>query len=93
MQITAISGERELSMAGDVSRAARYLGPGGASRSCQVRTVSTRIDVQARRDAAAALRQNARSNEEKYTCVGLPDGRVGARLPGWTRPVRDDIKD
>jgi len=43
--------------------------------------------------AAAALRQNARSNEEKYTCVGLPDGRVGARLPGWTRPVRDDIKD
>jgi cell division protein FtsI/penicillin-binding protein 2 len=43
--------------------------------------------------AAAALRQNARSNERKYTCVALPDGRVGARIAGWSRPVRDDVKD
>jgi len=43
--------------------------------------------------AAAALRQNARSSERKYTCVTLPDGRVGAKIPGWSRPVRDDVKD
>ena len=23
----------------------------------------------------------------------LPDGRVGARIPGWSRPVRDDVLD
>jgi cell division protein FtsW (lipid II flippase) len=43
--------------------------------------------------AAAALRQNARSSQQKYTCVRLPDGRVGAKIPGWSRPVRDDVKD
>jgi cell division protein FtsW (lipid II flippase) len=43
--------------------------------------------------AAAALRQNVHSSERKYTCVPLPDGRVGARIAGWSRPVRDDIKD
>ena len=29
----------------------------------------------------------------KYTCVRLPDGRVGARISGWARPVRDDELD
>ena len=43
--------------------------------------------------AAAALRQDQRSSETKFTCVQLPDGRVGARIPGWNRPVRDDVRD
>jgi len=43
--------------------------------------------------AAAALRQNARSSEQQFTCVPLGDGRVGARIAGWSRPVRDDVMD
>ena len=41
--------------------------------------------------AAAALRQGASGG--RYTCVRLPDGRVGARIDGWSRPVRDDVRD
>jgi cell division protein FtsW (lipid II flippase) len=41
--------------------------------------------------ALAALRQG--SSGFKYTCARLPDGRVGARVDGWSRPVRDDIRD
>jgi peptidoglycan glycosyltransferase len=26
-------------------------------------------------------------------CMRLPDGRVGARIKGWNRPVRDDVLD
>jgi cell division protein FtsW (lipid II flippase) len=29
----------------------------------------------------------------RYTCGRLPDGRVGTRISGWTRPVRDDVLD
>jgi cell division protein FtsW (lipid II flippase) len=43
--------------------------------------------------AAAALRQNPRSSEQQFTCVPLGDGRVGARIAGWSRPVRDDVMD
>ncbi len=41
--------------------------------------------------ALAALRQGSSSG--KYTCVRLSDGRIGARVDGWSRPVRDDVKD
>ena len=41
--------------------------------------------------ALAALRDGL--GGERYTCARLPDGRVGARLKGWTRPVRDDVLD
>jgi peptidoglycan glycosyltransferase len=41
--------------------------------------------------AMAALRDGM--SGERYTCSRLPDGRVGARLKGWTRPVRDDVLD
>jgi cell division protein FtsW (lipid II flippase) len=43
--------------------------------------------------AAATLRQNPRASETRFACVPLPDGRVGARIPGWARPIRDDVKD
>jgi cell division protein FtsW (lipid II flippase) len=41
--------------------------------------------------ALAALRDGAASR--RYTCARLPDGRVGAHIHGWPRPVRDDVLD
>jgi peptidoglycan glycosyltransferase len=41
----------------------------------------------------AALRRDPHADRIRFTCVRLPDGRVGARLPGWSRPVRDDVLD
>jgi cell division protein FtsW (lipid II flippase) len=41
--------------------------------------------------ALAALRDG--SGGGRYTCARLPDGRIGARINGWTRPVRDDVLD
>jgi cell division protein FtsW (lipid II flippase) len=43
--------------------------------------------------AAAALRRDAGAAAATFTCSRLPDGRVGARVPGYSRPIRDDIKD
>ena len=41
--------------------------------------------------ALAALRAGV--SGERFTCARLPDGRVGAAIDGWTRPVRDDVLD
>ena len=43
--------------------------------------------------AAAALRRDAAAAAQTFTCSRLPDNRVGVRLPGFTRPVRDDVLD
>lgn len=43
--------------------------------------------------ALAALGQNPDSGAATYTCARLPNGRIGAVIPGWTRPVRDDVLD
>ena len=43
--------------------------------------------------AMAALRLNPKATENTYKCSGLGDGRVGTIVPGWRRPVRDDIGD
>jgi len=43
--------------------------------------------------ATAAMRRDAQSVGQTFTCSRLPDGRVGARIRGYTRPVRDDIVD
>ena len=43
--------------------------------------------------AAAALRRDRHASAQTFTCSRLPDGRVGARVPGYTRPIRDDVKD
>jgi cell division protein FtsW (lipid II flippase) len=40
--------------------------------------------------AASALRRGV---EHSLTCSRLPDGRVGARVPGFSRPIRDDVMD
>jgi peptidoglycan glycosyltransferase len=42
--------------------------------------------------ASAALRQHV-DPRTTFTCARLPDGRVGARIQGWNRPVRDDVMD
>ena len=41
--------------------------------------------------ALAALRDGL--DAARYTCARLPDGRIGTRISGWTRPVRDDVLD
>ncbi|HYU80918.1 MAG TPA: FtsW/RodA/SpoVE family cell cycle protein, partial [Vicinamibacterales bacterium] len=41
--------------------------------------------------AAAALRLDDEWSSRTFTCSLLHDGRVGAQIPGWTRPVRDDV--
>jgi cell division protein FtsW (lipid II flippase)/cell division protein FtsI/penicillin-binding protein 2 len=43
--------------------------------------------------AMAALRLDPKATERKFTCRGLGDGRVGTIIPGWRRPIRDDIGD
>lgn len=43
--------------------------------------------------AAAALRQDSALTRTAFTCVRLPDGRVGAKIKGWNRPIRDDVMD
>ena len=43
--------------------------------------------------ASAALRQNPDLCKTTFTCVRLPDGRVGATVAGWKRPIRDDVLD
>jgi peptidoglycan glycosyltransferase len=41
----------------------------------------------------AALRKNEANVGQKYSCIWLPDGRVGNYVRGWGRPIRDDILD
>jgi cell division protein FtsI/penicillin-binding protein 2 len=41
--------------------------------------------------ALAALRDGRADG--RYTCARLPDGRIGAQITGWSRPVRDDVLD
>jgi cell division protein FtsW (lipid II flippase) len=43
--------------------------------------------------AAAALRQGVDPGRTTFACTRLPDGRVGARIKGWNRPIRDDVLD
>ncbi len=43
--------------------------------------------------AMAALRLNPKAMDQTYSCHGLGDGRVGTIIPGWRRPIRDDIGD
>jgi cell division protein FtsW (lipid II flippase) len=41
--------------------------------------------------ASAALRERDGLQRSVFSCSRLPDGRVGTRLPGWGRPIRDDV--
>ena len=43
--------------------------------------------------AMAALRQDPNASQKTYSCKRLSDGRSGTIIPGWRRPIRDDIGD
>lgn len=43
--------------------------------------------------AMAALRLDPALENKSFSCRRLPDGRVGAIIPGWRKPIRDDIGD
>ena len=43
--------------------------------------------------AAAALRLDPDLHQLRFTCSRLSDDRVGVRIPGWSRPIRDDVLD
>jgi cell division protein FtsI/penicillin-binding protein 2 len=43
--------------------------------------------------AMAALRKDPQIPERSFLCQALPDGRVGNRVRGWGRPIRDDPTD
>jgi cell division protein FtsW (lipid II flippase) len=43
--------------------------------------------------AAAALRDDPALSGLSLVCSRLPDNRAGARIPGLSRPVRDDVRD
>ena len=43
--------------------------------------------------AMAALRLDPQLENKSFSCRRLPDGRVGAVIPGWHKPIRDDVGD
>jgi cell division protein FtsW (lipid II flippase) len=43
--------------------------------------------------AIAALRKDPKNADQVYECKRLPDGRTGAFIQGWKRPIHDDVKD
>ena len=43
--------------------------------------------------AMAALRKDPALSAQKYSCIRLPDGRVGNFMQGSRRPIRDDVLD
>jgi cell division protein FtsI/penicillin-binding protein 2 len=43
--------------------------------------------------AIAALRLDPKLEHKTFHCGSLGGGRVGARIPGWNRPIRDDVGD
>ena len=43
--------------------------------------------------AAAALREDPSLDERAYMCQRLPSDRIGVRIPGFRRPIHDDVLD
>jgi peptidoglycan glycosyltransferase len=43
--------------------------------------------------AIAALRLDPALENKSFSCRRLPDGRAGAIIPGWRKPIRDDVGD
>jgi cell division protein FtsW (lipid II flippase) len=43
--------------------------------------------------AMAALRKDPSLTRQQYSCIRLPDGRVGNYIRGSNRPIRDDVQD
>ena len=43
--------------------------------------------------AMAALRLHPEATHQIFACRRLADGRAGTTIPGWRRPIRDDVGD
>jgi cell division protein FtsI/penicillin-binding protein 2 len=43
--------------------------------------------------AMAALRIDPNLEQKQFRCQRLPDGRAGTVIPGWRKPIRDDVGD
>ncbi len=43
--------------------------------------------------AIAALAKDPALRHRTYLCHGLGDGRAGTIIPGWNRPIKDDVGD
>jgi cell division protein FtsW (lipid II flippase) len=43
--------------------------------------------------AMTALKTDPALADQPYACRRLPDGRIGNYVPGWKRPIRDDMAD
>ena len=43
--------------------------------------------------AMAALRADPNAAQRTFSCRRLDDGRAGTVIPGWRRPIRDDVGD
>jgi len=43
--------------------------------------------------AIAALTKDPALRHRTYLCHGLGDGRAGTIIPGWNRPIKDDVGD
>ena len=43
--------------------------------------------------AMAALRADPNAAQRTFSCRRLSDGRAGTVIPGWRRPIRDDVGD
>ena len=43
--------------------------------------------------AMAALRADPNAAQRNFSCKRLSDGRAGTVIPGWRRPIRDDVGD
>jgi cell division protein FtsI/penicillin-binding protein 2 len=93
---------------GAVLASASYPWPGDVDRAGHANLASQSVDADVWLDRArygayppgstfklvvslAALRGGFTGG--RYTCARLPDGRIGAKIDGWTRPVRDDVLD
>ena len=43
--------------------------------------------------AIAALRKDPKLEQKSFRCIRLKDGRAGAIVDGWRKPIRDDVGD
>jgi cell division protein FtsI/penicillin-binding protein 2 len=76
---SALAGEREIPTDALLDRARYGLYPPGSTFKLVT--------------AVAALRTESAVERARYQCVRLPDGRVGGRVRGAAKPVRDDPLD
>ena len=74
-------------------RDCRYPAMTDVPRSRALRPVSAGIDVQARSPPPRRCGRIRPLSSRTFVCQRLPADRIGARIPGFGRPIRDDVRD